>query len=921
MVKKLINDPEVKIEVNEAMKNEQIPEAKGTVSWPNTPTTNNNAGISNNVTNTSQITPQIAQTVETPDNRVTNIPVNTPETTPTPAPAQIQEPVKVEEPQWEVVLWTDWKYYKVKQAKPVEPKAETPVEALKVETVKTKQPKVEFGYQTTPEQRDQRNQSIAQIILDSWKKFDSTTIANWIRTNAPWVSEADINNTVNEIFTRYQWLEKAKANQNKITSWDWMTAEQLNQSNLWTDDLELLKSWNPNKYNELIKYKQDKQKLDTLNWKAEPAEVKKEDVFEMTTTPTLDLITLREKLYNNPEMLELQTQVNEKWKTLKDLQNEMKNILDNTRKRLEWTWATNSRIRAVAQKELEALQQQYDTASTDYELSLNNYNSMKSNADTEYQTNIDQYNINRQTASDVFEQMKYQYWLIQEEMAMRNEAIKSDIEWERKKEFLWLESKIKSEQSYIDYLQDLSKMEIENWYDEKKWVLEYKRDLAKLWIQNAYDINKSNLSYQQDLWLEKLKNAYANDRDVQNYIRDIEKLKFQYEYSPENIQKTLEMQNYNQFMWNWWWLLSILGNGKVTSHWWDYDNNFWLDVDWKVWDPIFGFEWTIVWTWSDKTAWQYVKIKLDDWKEVMLSHLNRANVKDWQRIKATDVIAEIGNTGRVIAWKWWDWSHIDIRIKENWKNIDARAVEDYLRAYNPMKTSELTASQMQQIENLKWDYYSKSGIQTLWQAGITQEMLNNYLQNKPEELTDKEFDRFKYFESNFKSDLEVRAFENALVQGKNLIASLNDESWVWDVAAIFQFMKSLDPNSVVRETEFKTAAESAWLWKYYKNTPARLREWKKLSPTQRKAFAKLAKVYIAEMWKSYNRKYDDMVNWFDNNWIPRKHLPKNATLDLDQLIGTSFKKKYSVYVDSTVNQWPTKIYNPSADNFTSNYNF
>ena len=61
-------------------------------------------------------------------------------------------------------------------------------------------------------------------------------------------------------------------NQKKITTFDSMTIEQLNNANLSSSDLNLLKQSNPQKYDELNTYKQNKTKLDIINGKNPIAE-------------------------------------------------------------------------------------------------------------------------------------------------------------------------------------------------------------------------------------------------------------------------------------------------------------------------------------------------------------------------------------------------------------------------------------------------------------------------------------------------------------------------------------------------------------------------------------------------------------------------------------------------------------------------
>lgn len=70
-------------------------------------------------------------------------------------------------------------------------------------------------------------------------------------------------------------------------------------------------------------------------------------------------------------------------------------------------------------------------------------------------------------------------------------------------------------------------------------------------------------------------------------------------------------------------------------------------------------------------------------------------------------------------------------------------------------------------------------------------------------------------------------------------------------------MKTLDPQSVVRESEFETAAKSAGVANYIGNTFERLSKGKKLTEEQRKAFGTLAKQFITNKATIYDTKYKD----------------------------------------------------------------
>ncbi len=97
-------------------------------------------------------------------------------------------------------------------------------------------------------------------------------------------------------------------------------------------------------------------------------------------------------------------------------------------------------------------------------------------------------------------------------------------------------------------------------------------------------------------------------------------------------------------------------------------------------------------------------------------------------------------------------------------------------------------------------------------------------------------------------------------------------------------MKSLDPQSVVREGEFALAAKSAGLWDYFKNIPANKWEGTILTPTQRKQFGKLAKEYVKSMGAGYNREYNDMARVLTGMKIDKEYWPTNAYEEMDKLL-------------------------------------
>lgn len=77
-------------------------------------------------------------------------------------------------------------------------------------------------------------------------------------------------------------------------------------------------------------------------------------------------------------------------------------------------------------------------------------------------------------------------------------------------------------------------------------------------------------------------------------------------------------------------------------------------------------------------------------------------------------------------------------------------------------------------------------------------------------------------------------------------ASTATPSGANDVALVFGFMKTIDPNSVVREGEFATAENTGGVGERIRNIYNRLREGQRLTPEQRKNFLESAKQQVQQ---------------------------------------------------------------------------
>ncbi len=116
----------------------------------------------------------------------------------------------------------------------------------------------------------------------------------------------------------------------------------------------------------------------------------------------------------------------------------------------------------------------------------------------------------------------------------------------------------------------------------------------------------------------------------------------------------------------------------------------------------------------------------------------------------------------------------------------------------------------------------------------------------------------------------------SVAAGKVREVGESDPSAAGDLSLIFNYMKLLDPGSVVREGEFATAQNAAGIPDQAKNLYNRILTGQRLNPEQRKDFVSRAEqlydVHLGRQ-KAFNEAFEDLARKQNLN-------PKNVVLDL-----------------------------------------
>ena len=625
-----------------------------------------------------------------------------------------------------------------------------------------------------------------------------------------------------------------------------------------------------NVYNEMMKDPAMKQKLTDAQVYRVWNPVNSTQIYEnasseiMSNNPTTanyladGVITQDEydQATNNTEVVAKAKEVEEKANKYNTLKAEYDSIEDEVKAQFPWSPFSDSII-ADRQK---AKYKNLVLAKWEWETSTGTLTELKSQASTLFETNLKLSETRRAEQNQIAaEQRKVQaekdmlqyktdFEKKQAEAALNDPATQI---WQTMQEFekMWitsqgsLASKIsefkQSGLSLPEYVNNLRKLYMEKPEYQKIQELESGKlsDAQKFQMQNAVEDRRDLRNFAQQKELARLNKDLTREQFL-----------FELENDPEKKAKVLE---YEQKIKAGKSLFDILGKNVGT-----YEGNRGYDLAGAIGDPLpSGGNWKVLRTWTaDQVGsifiggkWtnpygNTVVMQDENGNEIRYSHLQNIGVKPGDILGFGDIVGTRGNTGNVRGangevltaeqLKAGRGAHLDVEIKSNGKLL----------------------SNADQVNFLK-------GLKAGWDT----------------ELTDKKFTQYNQTKTGFKSEPIVKSFEEALIAGGDIIQSLWSENWPWDVGAVFNFMKSLDPTSTVREWEFALAAKSAGVWEQFKNIPANKLEGTILTDEQRKAFGKLAMKYIESKWKLYDTKYNDMVKVLENQWIPKSYYPTRMT--------------------------------------------
>lgn len=726
-----------------------------------------------------------------------------------------------------------------------------------------------------------------------------TNIDTFRKTFSYGLRSNDQKQLLDNWYLGYQkWVKLGNMGTNAIVDQYW-------SGNITSSDLEQLRLNNPSKYQEV---------MDAIN-KKDIVRTYQNELYETDEQKTImaqldeadwqwSIFEEYKKVINGDEVKALQTEIQDMETQREQLSLELNDIKDQVEKRYEWTGATKWKIAYIVAKESAALQKQITSLWIDSANRVDKYNSIVNTAKETMQLQLQEQEAERAARNQKMSELGFYYEYDPVGMAERAENIfnieNPDINSpDAKTARRALNNELtKYYEKYGDIIIRPQSQALNDIIAQAKtdWT-----SLSAALKKNFTDQLQSKSLYGQTLG--------------KNLGIDM------WSYSMSQLPDGNWTVNAKAQVWAWsvawipWSSVAPSGNlTNVTSA-----SGKTIQID-SVASPSLQSAFDEIWSWL--VVWQ--------WHRDQVATIKTMASKFWipfNEANPAETAKALSAAGHQVAVPWGSKHETGMAVdlydangnapsadqvailNAKWRYQTAGAGDMWHFEYVWAKYTGANKQILSDIKLLEAGMINKSDIQWIQDVAYAAWLWDEFdkAMNKWANvyMTDTQRDQMNKSRDKFRADPVVKWFEESMTQFDDLAYSLTRESWPWDMAAIFQFMKTMDPTSVVRESEFENAANSAGLASKWKNMYKKLEKWDLLTPQMTEEFKLLTKKYIENKAKSYNRLYNDMVRdleWFN---IDKTFYPTNAAQQLNDIIEWLTTTTTTPTITNPFTQWFT----------------
>ena len=814
-------------------------------------------------------------------------------------------------------------------------------------------------------QDSQASQDKIVANLNNYKQTNPEYFADYdtFKRNFSYDSRNDVQKQT--LDTWYKWYEQGLQLSNMTVN-DLYT--QYNNWEISTNNLETLRITNPNKYAELQNqinrwaiisaYDDDKWINKELSFQ-DMAYQMFSNLFTSFMSGGLDswgsqyFSELKDKM-NSPEMLGLADEEASILEEIENVEADKARLKKDVEKEFEWTWATRSKLNAIIADRSYDLDLQLQTLNSQYKRVATQYNNRMQQYQNEFQLQLQEYQLWMQERNQKMDEL----WFAMNLMSFETPEQQQQRQWDyRVMQQEYTNWNINSSDYQTRYKAALNSVQ--------NLLAQYPNiPMVRSAEQMADDILKA-IDGGSDLGTELTKiNKQIQQKPEYKYL-------YNQTYNPDGVNKAswlgktfslnwVDYVEYNDRIYTAEQFNSMFGGSGgtgVTNGWIEYTpKNVWelqgAVIDWKNWNQNWAYggqcgKFVNDYLQSmglDRLYWNSVASKLKTintdkndlanlavWSIAVFDYSNTPWVSDnAKKYGHVWIVTEVDPSWRRVRilesnLKW------DEKVSSRWVTIDGNKLQGF---FDPSKWS-VTADNWANLVNnsalssvdlaKKANYLEEARRWQMTNTDVTKignlaaeqwwwdERREALKQWQKWNLTDVQTKWIDKADSSFENNIDVQDFDKAKNQFRQLVVALNDNSWVWDMSAIFTFMKTLDPTSVVREAEFDAAANTIWTvsWSAILQKLEKNINWQFLTPQQREQFKTVAKEFIKIKADAYQKQYNRLSNKYA--WLGvdiEERWPVNNAQELLNLID------WWVTTSSSYNIQNTNFYQTYANTST-----
>lgn len=550
------------------------------------------------------------------------------------------------------------------EVKPVEAKA--PVVTQKKQPAPTQQTKEELETKEleTKVTTEQKANTVTEFnkLLDTWASLD--TLKDFA------VAYPDLKTELNASLRSYYWN---KANLDFVQKYEAASESQLKDALINKDIVIGSKQYN-------LLPSETKAKISSLNniitsTQKSDFTIDNNNILSLSNIEQMisgiysfDLRKKYEEAKNNPALTSARNE-------LEGIQNQISkqdDLIDNIEDdvKAEMPHATKSMIAAVVAERSKKFVRTKNSLVNQYNAKLATYQDMKSDLDMELkvaQFEDEQNKAKFQTALNIYQNERSRMDA-QEAIAFKaeNDRLAAEQDFIYKTTLEEYKAKLSIEAKWGDYIDDGKGNMVYVKNGRVETVLQWLWKNVSTWATNEYTF-ETKYNDKNGIYTTFIRNKNTGEVKIQTTNVDWD--------MPGGY-------------------VANIGTWQVTSYWWPHDNYKGLDIDGKMWDPIYAlFDWKVVEAGSHKLYWTNIVVQDSLWNKVRYSHLwEEALPRIWDTFEKNAIIWTVWNSWNVVKMDWTKptmkelaagmWSHVDIvSYDETGKVRTSKETEQFLNNY------------------------------------------------------------------------------------------------------------------------------------------------------------------------------------------------------------------------------------------------